>query len=102
MAAFDDMLKKAKEKVKGFGRSIEQELKDNVDNIMTALLKLNSSYGHDGVHHIQVEVIKCNLCSKASFRLHIRDPIDHKITLKFSESGWAYIDSKHYCEKCKF
>jgi hypothetical protein len=98
---FDDILKKAKGKVKGFGKSLEDEVKDEIATIMQSLTKLNSLFGHDTVHHLQVENIKCQKCNVTSFKLHVRDPTDPKRTLKFSKKDWTNNNGKFLCEKCK-
>ena len=101
MNNFDDILKKAKGKVKGFGKSLEDEVKDLVAELMQNLTKLNSLYGHTTVHHLQVENIKCKKCNATSFKLHVRDPNNPKNTLKFSKKDWSGRDGTFFCEKCK-
>lgn len=100
-AHFDDILKKAKGKVKGFGKTQEEEVKEQITILMNALTKLNSIYGHDTTHHIQVENIKCHTCNTASFKLHVRDPANSKTVLKYSKQGWISKSGKHTCPNCK-
>jgi len=98
---FDEILKKAKGKVKGFGKTLDEEVKEQVTVIMQAVSKLQELYSHDTAHHLQIENIKCQKCNTASFKLHVRDPSNPKSVLKYSKQGWTSQAGKYRCPKCK-
>lgn len=100
MKSFDEILKKAKDRVKDQGGE-KKKWRECINNAMAALHELNDLYP-DEDHNVEVRATECDNCLKPSFLLVVKNinNLDRKI--KVHKAGWAMVKSSTYkCEKCK-